>query len=155
MSYDKDSLIEKLNDLLTLNYDAEKGFIDAGNHVNQKELVKWFNDNAATRKNFQHELKAHIIALGGEPKEGTSFAGELHRVWMDWKTYLPTSKTEEMFQECLRGENAALEDYQEIIKEVNPPVATRDVLMKQINEINNNIKSLKTLEKMFVPAEAQ
>mgnify|MGYP000424140385 CR=1 FL=1 len=154
MAYDKDNLISKLNDLLTLNYDAEKGFIEAGNHVNQKDLVQWFNANATTRRNFQHELKAHIIALGGEPSEGTSFTGELHRIWMDWKTYLPGSKTTDMFDECLRGENKALEDYQEIMNEVNTPVATSAMLNKQVGEINNNIKSLKTLEKMFVPAGA-
>lgn len=154
MAYDKDKLVGKLNDLLTRNYDAEKGFIEAGMQVNNAELVKWFNGNATTRKNFQHELKAHIIALGGEPSEGTSIEGELHRAWMDWKTYFVKNETVEMFEECLRGEERALEDYQEVMDDLNAPVATRDLLSKQVQVIRTNIQNLKTLENMFAPAEA-
>ena len=153
MAYDKENLIDNLNDLLTRNYDAEQGFIEAGMHVNNAELVRWFNTNAANRKNFQHELKAHIIALGGEPNEGTSIAGELHQAWMDWKTYFVRDETKEMFEECLRGEDKALEDYQEVMDDLHAPAATKELIAKHIAEIKSSIKNLRLLENMFVPVE--
>ena len=153
MTYNKNKLIDKLNDLLTRNYDAEQGFIEAGMHVSSVDLVKWFNENAKERKNFQHELKAHIIALGGEPNEGTSIEGELHQAWMDWKTYFVKNETAEMFEECLRGEEKALEDYQEVMNNTNPPLATRDLLSRQVQVIRTNIQNLKTMEQVFAPIE--
>ena len=145
MKYNKEDVISKMNHLLTRNYDAEQGYVEAGMQVNDPDLVKWFSDNAATRKRFGKELKEHIVKMGGEPDRGTSVLAELHHTWMDLKNYFTSDTTEPMIEECIRGEERALEDYQNVQNEVRLPADINWMLAKHTTEIKSNIHKLRQL----------
>ena len=116
MSY-SDKMGEKLNELLEKNYDAEAGYKNAAEKVENSALKNYLLSRAQDRYDFGHELKAELKTFGQDPEKGTSLAGDAHRLWMDLKTALTSDKDEAVLEEAIRGERAALDEYDEILKE--------------------------------------
>ena len=140
---------EKLNELLEKNYDAEKGFKEAADDVKNEKLKAFFREKAQQRYDFGHELKAEISNFGGAPDKGTSVKGDIHRAWMDLKSALTSDKEEEVLEEAIRGEKAALEEYNEAIRNKDFPPSTANLLLKQRNAIERTLQEVKALEEAF------
>lgn len=132
----------KLNELLERTYDAEKGYKEAADNVNNKQIKTFFENKAKQRYNFGHELKAEIKTFGQQPEKGGSTTGSLHRNWMNIKNLLTMNEEEAMLQEVERGEKAAIDSYDDILKDDNfiLPPSTESLLMRQKNEIKENLK---------------
>ncbi|MGY8909172.1 MAG: ferritin-like domain-containing protein [Flavobacteriales bacterium] len=137
---------KKLNDLLEKTYDAEKGFKKAAENVDNVALKNYFNTKAEERYSFGHELKTEIRAFNQEIDKGGSITGSAHRAWMDIKGFLSLDSEESMLEEAIRGEKAAVEEYQEIINDTSLPSSTRDILVSQKNKIENGLQNIKSLE---------
>lgn len=148
MSHSKE-VTEKLNDLLEKNYDAEKGFKEAAEDVKNERLKAFFREKAQQRYDFGHELKTEITNFGGTPDKGASVKGDIHRAWMDLKSALTSDKEEEVLEEAIRGEKAALEEYNEAINEKELPPSTANLLIKQRNAIERTLQEVKGLEEAF------
>ncbi|MDT0649234.1 ferritin-like domain-containing protein [Autumnicola edwardsiae] len=144
-----EKVAKKLNELLEKNYDAEKGFKFAAENVNNRELKSFFKDKAQQRYDFGHELKSEIVNFGESPDKGSSLAGDAHRSWMNLKTSLSSDKEEAVLEEAVRGEKAAVEDYEEILKDASIPASTGNILLKQKNAIMATLNEVKSLEKQF------
>lgn len=138
-----------LNDLLTRNYDAEKGYTEAGNNVDNRQLRQWMFDNAERRKRFGTELKGIISTLGETPDKGSSFLGTVHRAWMDLKSSMTSNTEEAILEECIRGEEKAVEDYDEVLKELTLPTNIQQTVRKQRDEIHAACQEVKQLEKSY------
>ena len=145
--------IDALNDLLKRNYDAAKGYADAGNGVNPAPLREWFFANSDQRERFCREIEAEVKQLGGDPDEGTSFLGELHRAWLDFKSDFLQNDIPATIDECIRGEEHALEDYQEVLREESITASSRDMLNGHITAIRKTISDLKTMRPKFEALE--
>lgn len=154
MITDRKEIANRLNLLLTRNYDAEQGYIEAANNSSEDEIVKWLVDNSKLRNKFGHELKAHIIRMGEEPDKGTSVLGELHQAYMDLKGYFTAEDPTAMLNECQFGEEKTLEDYQEVLKEVKLPADTEQLIMEQAVAVKANLKAIKTLISSYEHAES-
>ncbi|MGB7786683.1 MAG: PA2169 family four-helix-bundle protein [Salinimicrobium sp.] len=139
-------MAERLNDLLEKNYDAEKGYKNAANDVKNQRLKEFFKQNAQQRYDFGHELKAEIRNFGESPDKGSSFKADAHRAWMDLKAALTGDTEEKVLEEAIRGERAAVEDYNEAIKENNFPPSTENLLIKQRNSIERALKEVQDME---------
>ena len=148
MSHSND-VTEKLNELLEKNYDAEKGFQNAADDVKNEKLKAFFSEKARQRYNFGHELKTEISKFGKTPDKGTSLKGDIHRSWMDLKSALTSDKEEEVLEEVIRGEKAALEEYNEAISNQDFPPSTVNLLLKQRNAIERTLQEVKELEEAF------
>lgn len=143
--------ISALNDLIRRNNEAALGYADAGNGVNPANLREWFFAYSDQREKFGAELEAQVRQLGGDPADGTSFLGELHRAWLDLKSDFFQNDIEATLDECLRGEEHALEDYQEVLKgDLTAP--SRSILERQMNRIRQAIQELRTLKPQFAAA---
>ena len=141
--------VEKLNELLEKNYDSEKGFKNAADDVKNERLKTFFEESAKQRYDFGHELKAEIKSLGGTPDKGTSTKADAHRAWMDLKSAFSSDNEEAVLEEAARGEKAAVEDYNKIIKGSEFPPSTANLLIKQRNAIERTFKKVKDLEDAF------
>lgn len=146
MSYSKE-VSSKLNSLLEKNYDAEKGYKLAAEKVKREDLKQFFVQRAQERYDFGHELKSEIRNFGENPDKGSSLAGDAHRSWMNLKASLSNDKDESVLEEAIRGEKAAVEEYEDILKESEIPASTGNILMKQKNAIVASLNEVKTLEK--------
>lgn len=151
----KDSaiLIQGLNALLSRNRDAQKGYVEASNHINLKELSKWMLDYSVQRQLFSNQLDLEIRRLGGTPEDGTSALGEMHRVWIDLRGEITNNDPFAMLEECLRGEEKAVEDYDAVLRQYHKdmPQPTMDMLNRHKSKIILAISQIKAMLKSYVP----
>ncbi|AXT57171.1 PA2169 family four-helix-bundle protein [Aquimarina sp. AD1] len=136
----------KLNDLLEKTYDAEKGFKKAAENVTHTPLKNYFNQKAQERYDFGHELKNEIKSFGQEVDKGGSISGNLHRTWMDIKSFVSGDNEESMLEEAIRGEKASVEEYNDVLSETTLPLSTKSILVEQKNKIESGLSTIKRLE---------
>ncbi|MDP5061706.1 MAG: PA2169 family four-helix-bundle protein [Maribacter sp.] len=137
---------EKLNELLEKTYDAEKGYKKAAENTENEQLKSFFDSKASQRYDFGHELKAEIKSFGQEIDKGDSITGKAHRAWMDVKALFSSDSAEAMLEEAIRGEKAAIEEYEEVLKETSLPSTTATILRSQKEAIQNGLSNIKMLE---------
>ena len=145
MNYTKE-VGNKLNDLLEKNYDTEAGYKAAQDNVKKTWTKDFFAKQAQERYNFGHELKEELRSFGQEPDKGTSLTGDAHRTWMNIKSTFSSDNDEAILEEAVRGEKAALEEYNEVINDSTLPASTKNVLMKHRDNIHTALKSVENME---------
>lgn len=147
-------LMQGLNTLLSRSRDAEKGYIEVSNHINTPQLRKWLLDYSEQRKQFSVELAREIRLLGGDPDNETSVLGELHRVWIDLKGTASDDEPIAMLEECQRGEQYALEDYETLLAEHPDMMATtRYLLTQHKTKIESALLFIEALKEIFAPVD--
>jgi uncharacterized protein (TIGR02284 family) len=147
MNYTKE-VSEKLNSLLTKNYDAEAGYKLAKEKVDSTRLQNFFDEQQKERYNFGHELKEEIRSFGEEVDKGTSIKGDVHRTWMNIKSTFTSDNEEAILEEAVRGEKTAVEEYNSIINETTLPPSTKNVLIKHRDNILNSLTRVTAMEEI-------
>jgi uncharacterized protein (TIGR02284 family) len=137
---------KKLNDLLEKTYDAEKGFNKAAENTKNTYLKGFFERKAQQRYQFGNALKAEIISFGQAFDKGDSITSKAHRAWMDVKAMFASDSEEAMLEEALRGEKAAVDEYNEVLNETDLPSSTAKLLIQQRDAIKVGFNNMKTLE---------
>ncbi|WP_299249792.1 PA2169 family four-helix-bundle protein [uncultured Lacinutrix sp.] len=137
-----EEISNKLNELLEKNYDAEKGYIDATKNVESNNLKMFFKRRATERSEFAKELRTEILQYGEIPTDSGSFKGALHRNWMNLKSTF-TSNEEAILEEAIRGEEASLEEYNNLITEKNLPPTIDGLIAKHRTAIQSAINTEK------------
>lgn len=143
-----EKISNKLNELLTKNYDAEAGYKLASENVKNNTLKEYFNARAKERYDFGHQIKNEIKSYGEIPEKGTSFAGDAHRVWMNVKSTLSNDNEEAILEETIRGEKNAISEYNSILEEPNLPPTTESILNVQRDQIKSALEEVKAFEVM-------
>jgi len=143
-----EKISNKLNELLIKNYDAEKGYLNAAENVESSTLKIFFKRRASERSEFAKEIRTEILRYGEEPKDSGSFKGTLHRNWMSLKSLFSTNDEEAILEEAIRGEEASLEEYEDILKDRNMPPTIDSMLSKQKNAIQSAINTEKVHEEL-------
>ena len=137
---ENDKVVSLLNDLITKNYDAEKGYKEAAEKIEHSSLKSYFTDQAQNRYDFGHQIKALISKYGGEPEKGTSIAGDLHRTWIAIRDAF-TSGDHAIYAEAVRGEEAFSAEYGEMLTDEILPQDVRDLLQTQKNSADKALAS--------------
>ncbi|KJD35298.1 hypothetical protein PW52_11575 [Tamlana sedimentorum] len=141
-----EEISNKLNELLVKNYDAEKGYLNAANHVEDTNLKIFFRRRATERSEFAKQIRSEILNYGEEPKESGSFKGTMHRNWMSLKSLISNNDEEAILEEAIRGEEASLKEYNDILKDRTLPPSIDAMLFNQKNAIQAAINSEKLKE---------
>lgn len=136
----------KLNTLLEKSYDAEKGYHTAAENAKSAPLIAYFERKSKERNQFGHALKSEIRSYGQEVEKGGSAAGTMHRAWMDVKSFFSADNDESMLEAAITGEKAAVEDYEDVLKETSLPSSTLTLLRNQVDTIKNDLSTIKRLE---------
>lgn len=134
-----------LNDLLQKTYDSEKSFRNAADDVKNPKLQAFFKERAQERYDFGHELRSEIRNFGEAPEEGSSIGADARRTWMDLKSTLTGNNEEIVLDEAIRGEKAAVEEYNKVMKENNFPPSTENLLIRQRNAIQRTLDHAKSM----------
>ena len=129
-------IIDQLSRLLTLNHDAEKGYLEASEHVDDNELKALFITQSRQRTEFALELDREIRVLGSEPDDSTSLAADMHRAWISIKSALSSNDDKAVVQECHRGDKEALNAYNSVLQETDLVASTREMLLRQKQSID-------------------
>ncbi|MAZ73518.1 MAG: hypothetical protein CMC70_10270 [Flavobacteriaceae bacterium] len=138
--------VQKLNDLITKNYDAEAGYKKAAEMVEDTQLKTFFNNQAKNRYDFGHALKDEIKMVGGEVDKGTSFKGDAHRAWMSVKDTFSSNDSKAILEEVIRGEETAVNEYQEILKEATLAPTTQQLLQDQVASVQTALADARSLD---------
>lgn len=141
----RSEILDQLNRLLTRNHDAEKGYQEAADNVNDNELKSLFLAQSRQRSEYAQEIDREIRALGGEPDNGTSLAADLHRAWINIKSTFASNDDKATVQECHRGDQEALNDYNAVLQETDLVASTRELLLRQKQSIDTANASMARL----------
>lgn len=143
-----EEISNKLNELLEKNYDAEAGYKSAAENVESTNLKSFFQERAQDRYSFGQDLKAEIKSYGKEPDKGTSWKGDAHRTWMNLKSTFSSNNEKAILEEAIKGEKAALKEYNKIIDEEVLEPSTQKVLEKHRDNVFNALENIKAKEKV-------
>lgn len=146
MSTVKEEIVDQLEEILEKNRDAEKGYAKAAENAKSRSLKSYFEKKSSERKKFNQELKSKMIASYDEIDDEGSFTGTIHRAWMDVKALFSGDNDEAMLEEAIKGDKAAVEEYDDILEEGNLPVDISQCISKQKMQIRNDLNKIRTLE---------
>lgn len=116
-----DDVIDTLNDLIETSKDGENGFRECADNVNSPHLKSMFNTFALHCAQSAAELQAEVRRLGGDPESRGSVSASLHRGWINVKTAITGKDEDAVIAECERGEDVAVESYENALKKDLPP----------------------------------
>jgi uncharacterized protein (TIGR02284 family) len=153
-SLDTKAQIVLLNDLIAMCYNGASGYALAATRVSAESLATLLSDYAQQRAVFAEQLRDEVLHLGGAPEIGGDLAGSIHRLWIRLKRFFVTGDAA-IIAECLAGDTAALEVYEEARQAIGPgriePVVEQQY--EAIRAARDRLQALKqTLSRRAQPA---
>jgi uncharacterized protein (TIGR02284 family) len=145
MAVNREELIEGLNDLIQTCRDGENGFQTAADSVKDADLKIFFRESSIQRAQFASELESEVRQLGGTPAKSGRASAVFHRGWINIKAIVTGGGDNGILAECERGEAAALENYQEVLKRNLPPNVL-PVVKHQFTEIKRSLDAIRDTE---------
>ncbi len=144
-SMGNDEVISTLNNLIETSRDGQEGFREAAEGVERSDLKTFFNACSLERAGFVGELQGLVRELGGEPADDGSFAGAIHRGWIDIKSAIAGRDDEAILAECERGEDSAKSNYNDALRQGLPENVRRVVETQAVSvrDKHDRIKALR------------
>ncbi|MEP6925069.1 MAG: PA2169 family four-helix-bundle protein [Pyrinomonadaceae bacterium] len=144
---DANNAISTLNNLIQTCKDGENGFNEAAQGVSSADLKDVFMRYSQQRSQFAGELQEAVSKIGGDPETSGSIAASLHRGWIDIKSVVTGQDEGAILSECERGEDSAVEAYQNALKEALPSEVNSIVERQytQVKEAHDRIKGLRNM----------
>jgi uncharacterized protein (TIGR02284 family) len=139
-------VISILNGLIETCKDGQEGFRTAAENVRNSEFRRLFNIFSQQRAQFVSELQAEVHRLGGEPETRGTVAGALHRGWIDLKSAITRGDETGIIAECERGEESAVNNYQEALK-ADLPLDVQYVVKRQYMDIKDAYDRIRILQR--------
>ena len=122
-----DDVISTLNGLIETCRDGQEGFKQAAEGVERSDLKTLFYEFGQQRATFVGELQDVVRTLGGDPENSGSFAGTLHRGWINIKSAVTGKDEAAILNECERGEDSAKNAYKEALETALPAYVAQTV----------------------------
>lgn len=145
MAMTNDDAISTLNNLIETCRDGQNGFNAAAEGVENTEYKRLFEQYAQQRAQFVGELQGEVRRLGGDPENTGSIAAALHRGWINIKAAVTGKDEHNILEECERGEDSAVRNYQDALAEALPADA-QSLVRRQyqaVQEAHNRVRSLR------------
>jgi uncharacterized protein (TIGR02284 family) len=142
---ERDEAISTLNTLIETCGDGAKGFRTAAEGLKDSSVKELFNGYAREREQFANELRGEVRRLGGDPDEGGSVSGAMHRGWINIKSAVTGRSDAAIIAEAERGEDVAVATYQKAMEaELPPEVHSR--VQRQYTEVKAAHDRVRDLE---------
>ncbi|WP_439153300.1 ferritin-like domain-containing protein [Winogradskyella sp.] len=125
-----EEISNKLNDLIEKNINAKDAYAKAIEKVENPEIKNFFKERAKNRARFVKELRTEVWGNGEIPENSGNISGEVHRNWMSLKAIFSSNDEEAMLNETIRGEKTSLEEYNQILSEIELPKNIENLIIK-------------------------
>ncbi|MFD2935949.1 ferritin-like domain-containing protein [Spirosoma flavum] len=144
-------IVDDLNDLVKINNDRIQGYEKAIEDTEDPQLDDLFRHYVIQSQNFRSQLADHIVRIDGlavSDATSTDVSSKIHRAWIDIKSALTGKDRDTVLSSVEFGESAAVESYQDAIAKDHIPAYIREVLQKQLSELQEAWEKVKGLKKV-------
>ena len=141
---ENNEVVSVLNDLVENARDGEYGFRTCAEQVEASNLKQLFSDRARRCAQASQELEALVIQYGGEPADGGTAAGALHRGWVKVKGAVGADSESSILESCQRGEDSGIARYRKALKQ-ELPADVRAVVEQQAAGAQKNHDQIRDL----------
>ncbi|PKA99679.1 uncharacterized protein (TIGR02284 family) [Flavobacteriaceae bacterium MAR_2009_75] len=141
-----DNIYDEIREILKKNRDAQEGFAKAAENVRSPALKNYFERKSNDRKDFNEKLLAEIRNSFPDREIEGSFSGTIHRAWMDFKALFSADDDKSMLDEVIRGDKAAIEEYNEVLDYKLLPIGLNHLLSEQRERIITDVRNNATVE---------
>lgn len=142
---DNRDIVSTLNDLIETSKDGEYGFSTCAEHAASEAVRSLFRSRAQDCRAGAVELQNLVRQCGGNPDEGGSATGALHRGWVAVLGTVAGTSDKRMLEEAERGEDAALARYRKALRDDTLPPTVRTVIERQMAGVQRNHDQVKAL----------
>jgi len=151
---DKTAIKDALQELIIRLKDAERGYMEIYNAADNIVLKRWMEKYAAERKSMNHTLQQQLTHYKEAPKVKTSILGDLHRMFIDLKLNNTEEDYDSIINEIKRGSEVLIDDYENVIKNVEMEPHLKQILKDQLHLIRLELNSVKQLQEELNAVEA-
>lgn len=137
--------LDYVQDLHGRAKDGHQGYAKAVELAEGKPLKDFFAENSAQRAKFALELEGLLRMESIEPDDSATLAGRVHQHWMSLVSKVSKGDGK-LLSECLRGEEAAISDYQNALDSMELAPRVAEVIERQRDRIKEEMKTLSNLE---------
>lgn len=139
-------VVSNLQDLLVMNYDANKGFKKAIKEAGDRELKEYLKVQAFMHQRYATQIDRLIHSLNHTPLEEGSTAGKFHRIYMDLILAISGNDDSKIMEECVRGQKATWKAYKEKLRNHNFPLEIKEVLKKHLVELDLTLEEVRGIK---------
>ncbi|BBO35747.1 PA2169 family four-helix-bundle protein [Lacipirellula parvula] len=147
----REQTIEKVQDLIQINIDSQKGFCEVADKLKDKQLAALFKQLGDERRTNTSELQQIVNYNGEKPQDDGSFAATVHRAWIDVRAAINGGDASVILNEAERGEDAIKEMYEDVLKETAGS-AVNDVLTRQYAKVKAGHDKVRDLRNAYAHA---
>jgi uncharacterized protein (TIGR02284 family) len=145
LSSDLDDIASRLNQLIQICKDGESGFRTCAEAVQDQNLRRLFESYSQQRAELAAELQLEVRRLARDPADTGHMTAAVHRTWIDLKGTLTGTDDAVVIAEAERGEDQAVEAYQDALSS-DLPGELRTVVERQFMEIKQAHDHIRLLE---------
>ncbi|WP_298530986.1 DUF2383 domain-containing protein [uncultured Algibacter sp.] len=143
-------ILEKMNDLLIMNGEAEKIYFELVEDTIEKDLKATFRESGFERNEFSKDLKLEILKLNGEPNYSENRRSDLYKYWMNLRNLLLFEDEKNLLQEVCNLKALSIKKYNELLSEMSLPLSTCKMLIRQRDIIEQGMVALQRHKEAFV-----
>lgn len=131
-----EQLINELNRLQRRIYESYREFNTTQDNLDSKELIDFFYQQAAQRKEYYNTIRATIKSLGFMPADVTQpFSDAADEIFTDLKTFFSTEDDKLILQEAKQVEQRLISAYDQVLEVASITPELSEVLNKQRDEV--------------------
>lgn len=149
---DSKTVNDKLQYLLGTLRDGQNGFKDAADHATDPNLKALFTERAAQRAALAADIEQKLIAMGDSPRGG-SVGAALHRTWLNVRDALTGRDDYAVVAECERGEDVAIQNYQDVLNEPDLPADIHSFVEAQYTQVKASHDQIRDMKQSMEAAK--
>ncbi|MFL1012525.1 PA2169 family four-helix-bundle protein [Flavisericum labens] len=134
--------IAQLNELLAINYEAEKVYLHALNQVESEDLKHFFRARAFERSEFCRFLGAEIIQKGGQPEYLDQRKGGFDKLWVKFKQVVSKKDEYAIFDEVCKIKTWSVKKYNKVLKKFRFSENISQLLQNQRDTLERSMHSM-------------
>ena len=110
-----DRILKKLNELLIMNYEAERIYLEALDIVKDENLKAFFRERGFERNEYGRQLRSEIKAFGFDPMSLDELSGDYYKIWIKFKKHLENQEEELMLDEICHIKELSIKTYDAVL----------------------------------------
>ena len=141
----KDDAIDTLNRLISIAKDGVNGMSSAAESASNPQLKSTLSQLSQERNHVATQLQDVVRRLGGGPDQSGTTLGAAHRAFMNIKDAVTGTDDKALIDECERGEDVAVREFQSALQKDLPGDIKQTVqhAFTQVKSSHDRIKHLR------------